>query len=100
MSLGHLVLERAIHPRYTMPIYSFSLKVGSHVVESGTRIELADEGAALAHAWMIGRALLSFLDRGDDWVRGMLIVEDDCGLASFVLPLSDVAERKRHTSTH
>jgi hypothetical protein len=81
-----------------MPRYKFSLKLGPKTVDGGSGIELADNCAALAHAWLIGRALLSLPERGGDWAEGVLVIEGDGDEASFVLLLSDVAERRRHTS--
>lgn len=83
-----------------MPRYSFSLKVGSNIVDGGAGIELPDAKAALAHAWIIGRTLLDFPERGADWADGFLIIEDNRSRSSFTLSLSEVAERRQHLLTH
>ncbi|AWN49514.1 hypothetical protein DK419_26875 [Methylobacterium terrae] len=76
-----------------MPRYRFSLIVNDRCVESGIGIELANENAALAQAWHIGRALLSFPNRCDAWLKGVLIIEAEDGKASFALSMADIAGR-------
>ncbi|WP_425375083.1 DUF6894 family protein [Methylobacterium nonmethylotrophicum] len=82
-----------------MPRYCFSLKIGDRCLDGGG-IELADDTAALAHAWQIGRVLLRLPDRSDDWAEGILIIEAADGGDSFALPLSDVAAGRCRARAH
>ncbi|TNC07661.1 hypothetical protein FF100_31795 [Methylobacterium terricola] len=74
-----------------MPRYRFSLVVNDRCVESGIGIELANESAALAQAWHIGKVLLSFPGRCDAWRKGVLIIDAEDGKASFALSMADIA---------